>query len=205
MSYASRVTRPDTLRARLTFWYVSVLALAVSVFAALLYASLSRTLYQHHDHELLEDADRTARALVHTPLDQESIDQALNQTDAGSQLLLIRDHHGAPVYRSPLLQVAEPTIGQHEALIHAAANAPRDPEFFTVTLERSGPVRFICRPIDREPAAYVQIGSPLGDVPATLHAVALVSLVLVPVVVLLASFGGWVIAGRALAPIGSIN
>ena len=103
--------RPDTLRVRLTFWYVSVLTLALSVFAALLYAWLSRTLYQHHDHDLLENADRIARALIRTPLDQESIDRALNRMDGGSLLLLIRDHGGEIVYRSPVLQVAEPTIG----------------------------------------------------------------------------------------------
>ena len=206
MSFASRVKAPDTLRARLTFWYVSVLTLALAVFAALLYAWLGRTLYQHHDQELLADADRIAHALVRTPLNQDSIERALNRTEGGSQqLLLIRDHQGELVYRSPLLQVAEPTIGHHEALVHAAANAPQDPEFFTVTLEHSGPVRFICAPIDREPAAYVQIGNPLGDVPATLHAVALASAALVPLVVLLTSFGGWIIAGRALGPIGSID
>ena len=205
MSFGSRMKAPDTLRARLTFWYVSVLTLALAIFAALLYAWLSRTLYRHHDHELLADADRIAHVLVRTPLDQESIERELNRTEGGSELLLIRDHQGELMYRSPLLQVAEPTIGHHEALVHAAAHAPRDPEFFTVTLEHSGQVRFICAPIDREPPAYVQIGNPLGDVPATLHAVALASVVLVPVVVLLASFGGWVIAGRALAPIESIN
>jgi signal transduction histidine kinase len=51
----------------------------------------------------------------------------------------------------------------------------------------------------------VQIGNELGDVPATMHAVGVASIVLVPLVVLLTSFGGWLIAGRALAPIGSID
>lgn len=118
---------------------------------------------------------------------------------------MVRDSQGNLIYRSPFLQVAEPTIGQHEALVHAAAHAPRDPEFFTVTLERTGPVRFICAPIERTPAAYVQVRNALGDVPATMRAVSLASLVLVPLVLLLTSVGGWMIAGRALEPIGSID
>jgi signal transduction histidine kinase len=86
---------------------------------------------------------------------------------------------------------------------------PRTPlatrEYFTVTLERTGAVRFICAPVERTPAAYVQVGNALGDVPATMRAVALASLALVPLVLLLTSVGGWMIAGRALEPIGSID
>lgn len=50
---------------------------------------------------------------------------------------MVRDQTGRLLYRSPVLQVAEPTIGEHAALIHAVANASREPEFFTVALERS--------------------------------------------------------------------
>lgn len=196
---------PDTLRARLTLWYVGALSIALIAFAVLLYAWLSRTLYRHHDHELLAAADRVARLLQPVHLDQDSIARAIRVLDTPPRLLMVRDRAGELLYRSPVLQVVEPTIGQHEALIHAVANASRDPEFFTITLERSGTVRFICTLVDRSPAAYVQVGNELGDVPATMHAVGMASIVLVPVVVLLTSVGGWLIAGRALAPIGLID
>lgn len=195
----------ETLRARLTLWYVGALGIALVAFAALLYVWLSGTLYRHHDHELLASADRVARLLRPVGLDQDSIARAVAVLDTPPRLLMVRDQTGRLMYRSPVLQVAEPTIGQHAALIHAVANTSREPEFFTVALERSGPVRFICTLVDRSPAAYVQIGNELGDVPATMHAVGVASMVLVPLVVLLTSFGGWLIAGRALAPIGSID
>ena len=196
---------PDTLRARLTFWYVAAVSITLAAFAILLYAWLNRTLYRHHDSELLTNAGRIAATLERGPLDEASIARAMEQLGTSPRLLMVRDQSGELIYRSPVLQLVEPTIGHHEALIHAAANAPRDPEFFTVTLERSGPVRFICTPVDRMPVAYVQIGNELGDVPATMHAVGVASIVLVPLVVLLTSVGGWFIAGRALAPIGSID
>ena len=189
----------------MTFWYVSALTLTLSAFAILLYASLSRTLYRHHDHELLADGDRVAGLLSTTTLNEDAIASALRGREGLLPFLMVRDGSGELMYRSPLLQVAEPSIGHHEALIHAAAKATTAPEFFTITLERTGLVRFICTPINGPRVAYVQIGNPLGDVPETLHAVAIASAVLVPVVVLLTSFGGWLIAGRALAPIGSIN
>ena len=205
MSFANLIRPRDSLRARLTFWYVSALTLALSAFAALLYASLSRTLYQHHDHELLTDGDRIAHLLSATTLSEEAVASALRGAEGLPPFLMIRDGSGELIYRSPLLQVAEPSIGHHEALIHAAAKATTATEFFTVTLERTGLVRFICTPINGPSAAYVQIGNPLGDVPETLDAVALASAVLVPVVIVLTSFGGWLMAGRALAPIESID
>ncbi|OLC44131.1 MAG: hypothetical protein AUH43_19375 [Acidobacteria bacterium 13_1_40CM_65_14] len=205
MSFAKLIRPRDSLRARLTFWYVSALTLTLSAFAILLYASLSRTLYEHHDHELLANGDRIARLLSTTTLDENAIASTLRGQEGLVPFLMIRDRSGELIYRSPLLQVAEPTIGHHEALIHAAAKATTAPEFFTVTLERTGLVRFICTPVPGPHAAYVQIGNPLGDVPETLHAVVIASAVLVPVVVLLTSFGGWLIAARALAPIESIN
>ena len=195
----------DTLRARLTLWYVAALSLALTAFALLLYVWLGSTLYQHHDSELRTNGERIARLLADVPLDESAIASALKGIDAPPRLLMIRNLQGELVYRSPVLQVAEPTIGHHEALVHAAAHAPRDPEFFTVTLERMGAVRFICTPIDRTPPSYVQVGNALGDVPTTMHAIAIASATLIPVVILLTSFGGWMIASRALAPIDAID
>ena len=197
--------RAETLRARLTFWYVAALSVALTAFAILLYAWLGSTLYRHHDGELRTNSDRIARLLINVPLNEPAIAVALKGIDAAPRLLMVRDGQGELIYRSPLLQVAEPTIGHHEALVHAAAHAPSDPEFFTVTLERTGAVRFICTPIDRTPPAYVQVGNALGDVPTTMHAIAIASFVLVPLVLLVTSIGGWTIAGRALDPIGSID
>ena len=199
------MTAANTLRARLTFWYVGALLVALSAFAVLLYAWLGRTLYRHHDAELLATSGRIAQLLADVPLEESAVAAALRTIDPSPRLLMVRNDRGDLIYRSPLLQVAEPSIGHHEALIHAAANGPRDPEFFTVVLERSGPVRFICTPIERSRAGYVQIGNALGDVPTTMRSVALASAVLVPIVVVLTSFGGWLIAGRALRPIGDID
>lgn len=205
MSFANLIAPTESLRARLTFWYLSALAVALSTFALLLYGWLGQTLYRHHDADLEANAARITRALVGVATVEPAVAQALRTIDAVPRMTMVRGREGELIYRSPLLQVAEPTIGRHEALVHAAAHAPAAPEFFNVSLEQSGLVRFICTPIPGDPAAYLQIGNPLGDVPATLHAVAVASLVLIPLVVLFTSMGGWLIAGRALAPIAFIS
>jgi len=199
------VRTPFTLRARLTAWYVAAVALTLTAFAILMYAWLGRTLSRHHDAELLATADRIARLLQAVPLDEAHIAPAIGALEGAPSLLMVRDRSGDLMYRSPLLALAEPTIGQHEALVHAVMMGLTAPEFFTVTLERSGPVRFICTPINRTPPAYVQVGNSLGEVPATLHSVAVASITLIPIVVVLTSFGGWMIARRALLPIDAID
>lgn len=195
----------ETLRARLALWYVAALTLTLTAFAFLLYAWLSQTLHQHHDAELKANALKLSDILAAVPADHEPIAQALRAVDSVPRMVMVRNGQGELIYRSPLLQLAEPTIGQHEALVHAAVHAPSDPEFFTATLERLGLVRFICTPIAGAKSAYLQVGNPLGDVPATLHAVTTASIVLVPIIVIVTSFGGWLIAGRALAPLSAID
>lgn len=181
------------------------LTLTLSAFSILLYLWLAQTLYRHHDSELRTHALRLASILSAVHLDQDDIAQTLRGTDSVPRMIMVRGGHGELIYRSPLLQVTEPSIGRHEALIHIAALAPSSPEFFTVTLERLGLVRFICAPIEGANRAYLQIGNPLGEVPATLRAVRNASIVLVPIIVILTGFGAWVIAGRALAPLATID
>jgi signal transduction histidine kinase len=193
-----------TLRTRLTVLHVAVLVLTLALFAVLSYQGLSRTLYRHHDDELAEQAADLAERLEDKPLTAEAIRQSFAGSTVGSRFLMVRDSSGELLYRDPILESLEPALGQHAALIHAASMGSTTPEFFTVTLPRSGDVRFICVPL-ADAAAYVQIGDPLGDVRATLHAIAEAWLPLIPVVLLLASAGGWLLARRALRPMERIS
>jgi signal transduction histidine kinase len=184
--------------------HAGVLALTLTVFAVLSYQILSQALYRHHDDELAQQANDMVAALEGGPLTEASIQAAFSRSSGGSRLVMVRDNHGALLYRNPILQATEPALGQHAALVHAATGGARTPEFFTVTLEQSGDVRFVCAPVSQG-AAYVQIGDPLGDVRAMLHTIALACLPLIPIVLLLSGYGGWMIADRALAPMRSVT
>ena len=203
MSSANHKPLIRTLRTRLTVLHGATLAVTFTVLAILSYAVLSRTLYRHHDDELAQQASDLASKLDGQALTPVAI-QSLAGTTIGSRFLMVRDHHGELLYRDPIFASLEPSLGQHAALIHAAAAGSRTPEFFTVTLERSGDVRFICVPVGAA-TAYVQIGDPVGDVRATLHAIAQAGLPLIPVVLLLSSAGGWLLATRALRPMRAIT
>lgn len=191
-----------TLRARTTLWNVLVVASALSLFAVLLYAWLARTLYAHHDSDLQDDASRVVSAVSATADPIASL-EALEQQGAVAPYVMVRDSHGQMLFRSERLAKVEPDIGAHEVLTHAAMSGATYPQFFTVQLAR-GPVRFTCVPLPRPDGTYLQLGRPLGDVGMMLEAVTLASAVLIPIVIVLTSFGGFLIAKRALRPIDAI-
>lgn len=192
-----------TLRARLTVWYIAIVTGALILFAVLLYAWLARTLYGHHDHELMDDATRLAQSLEAT-VEPLAVLGSLDASQRVGPLLMVRNSSGATVFRSERLASSEPDIGEHTALQHAAMRGSTTAEFFTVRLERGAPVRFICLPLSRPAGTYLQLGRRLGDVDLLLSVVLLASLSLIPVVAILTSYGGLFVAKRALAPIDGI-
>ena len=204
MSYGNPRRLIRTLRARLTVLHLITLSATLALFAVLAYFALARTLYRHHDDELGHQAEELAQRLSGAILTEAAIQQSLVGSSVGSRFVMVRDDHGNLLYRDQILQSTEQTLGQHEALVHAASTGVQTKQFFTVTLERSGAVRFICVPVVGK-HAYVQIGDPLGDVNATLHAIAIATLPLVPLILLLSTIGGWLIARRALRPMQTIT
>lgn len=191
-----------TLKARTTFWNVLVIASALSLFAVLLYAWLANTLYGHHDGDLREEARRVL-ASVSSTTDPIAALQALDKEGAVAPYLMVRDTHGNVVFRSERLAKAEPELGAHEVLTHAATSGLTVEQFFTVHLAR-GPVRFTCVPLATPSDTYLQLGRPLGDVGMMLEVVKIASLVLIPIVIAITSFGGFLIARRALRPVDVI-
>lgn len=191
-----------TLKARTTLWNVLVVASALGLFAALLYVWLAQTLYGHHDGDLREEARRVATALSLTA-DPIAALEALDHQGTVAPFLMVRDAHGQMVFRSERLAKVEPDIGAHEVLTHAAASGATSEQFFTVHLAR-GPVRFTCVPLARPDGTYLQLGRALGDVGMMLEVVAVASAVLIPIVIVITSFGGFLIAKRALQPIDTI-
>ena len=194
-----------SLRIRLMAWHLAILAVSLVLFSVLLHQFLSQSLYRHHDAELAAEADRLARVLRGADFSQGAALSVLDAAQIAEQLVIVRTPQGEMLYRSPLLQVAEPNVGRHEALVHAATAGSTTPLFFTVQLERSGPVRFVCVPIDSPARAFLQIGRPLGDVPDTLRAVITACTLLVPIILIVMSFSGWIVASRALAPVKAID
>ena len=191
-----------TLRARLTWLNLLIVTVALTVFAVLLYVWLARTMYQHHDADLAADRETLAGLLAGTT-DPVTALKAIDAIDTRGPILVLRDRRGAVTYRSRQFERSDLTAGAEQALAHARAT-DAEPAYFTVRAPNES-VRFICFPLGEPVAAYLQIGRRVGEVEELLHKVAIASAVLVPLVIVLTSFGSLAVGRRALAPIDQIG
>ena len=191
-----------TLRARLTWLNLLIVTVALTVFAVLLYVWLARTMYQHHDADLAADRETLALLLAGTnqPV---AVLKTLDAIDTRGPILVLRDQRGVVTYRSRHYGTSDLTAGAERALAHARAT-DTEPAYFTVRAPNES-VRFICVPLGDPASAYLQIGRRLGEVEDLLHKVAIASAVLVPLVIVLTSFGSLALARRALTPIDQIG
>jgi signal transduction histidine kinase len=194
----------SSLRARLTLWYSGVLLLSLMLFALLLYAVFARQLHRHHDAELATDAARV-NSFLNSVEGSVNVVRALDKLDDAPPLLMVRDDKGTMLYRSVMLQDHEASLGQHDALVHAAMRGDPTAQFFTTAVPPFGTVRFICLPAAGNPRLFLQIGEPIGDVDETLRFFGTAVLILIPVVLALMSGGGFVLARRALSPMTRIQ
>jgi len=185
-------------------WYLAILTFSLVLFAGLLYFWLAYNLYRHHDEELTEEATRLSASLAGVPLNDQTVGAVLKTSRGEPGFVMLRDPRGALLYRSDSLGQLDPALGQHEAFVHATMQTGTHPQFFTAEVP-SGIIRFMCVPLGTPATEYLQVGIVLGDVRSTLGSVRLLSWVLIPLVLVLTSSGGLLIARRALLPIESIN
>ena len=193
--------RFNSIRARLTLWYVLLLAITLAIFSGGVYFALRASLYRSLD-DSIQSRINIIRAL--------SVDDgALNvagleipgDPGEGEEFVRIYDTQGVLVldnsgeeYR-PLLD----TEAVGDAL---AGNESR-------RRIRAGGVslRVVAAPIrtDAGIAGVVEVGLADEDVRETLTALLLIIGLAYPVVLIVTSGGGAFLAGRALAPIDSVT
>ena len=191
-----------TLRARLTLWYLLIVTIVLAVFATLLYVSIFKSLYAHHDEELVHELQRLLDRLAAADSAQPS--QALDGGPGLPMYVLLRSTtSGDPIYISPRLRELTTDVIEEPELLRAARLPPQGTRFLTVQLG-GRTFRFASRHTRQPADTCLQVGRPLGEVDRTLASIRTAALILVPVVALLTSFGGLFIARRALAPIEEI-
>lgn len=203
----------DSVRVRLTLWYVVVLALVLIAFSAVVYTLLSRALYQRIDGELVTAAEVAINSLIRdTEGGQTSKDAALSAAAArrtvaelfnSEQSLAIFDGSGA------LLAENVSDNDFRAQLPDASLIADQQFHFYTVTEDdgddnhRVAVRRAAIPPAD---APYVilvaQELDPIEDELQSLREIFYYSL---PLTVLAVGIGGWFLARKSLAPVVSMS
>jgi heavy metal sensor kinase len=196
--------RLRSLRARLTLWYMSLLTVTVLVLGSGAYGLLVYSLTHETDAALhgvatalAEQAQRQTTAFV--PSDVDAIFQRFFGISPWERYFEMRDPFGR---RAP--QLSPPRTGQlplsPQAVRDAAAGRPT-----METVEGLGryPVRVLTLPIYEagRVARLMQVGMSLESFYVTRRHFLLIMAGVLPLALLLAGGGGWLLARRALAPV----
>ncbi len=198
-------SRIRSVRARLTLWYVSLLAATFLVLGAAAYGLLSYSLIRGVDSALESVARVTAEraeARPGGPFPPEVGEIfrrffGFSPPDPYFQML----DPGAVQDRSSRSPGARELPLSREALRNARRG---EATFETVEDVDPYPVRVLTVPVMRggRPVRVIRVGSSLRNVAETRARFLLVMGGLLPVGLLLAGLGGWVLARRALRPVG---
>ncbi len=189
----SRWWRASSVRLRLTLWYAGVLAAILLLFATGLYLFLRQNLYSELDRQLHDDFEAAEEILERGPQGQvQSRGHARHERDA--RVLEVWSLQGHALYREGTAELGRPVLGAKGGVVARTVR------------EASGAywrVRSAAYPIAQLPA-LIRVGRSEARLRHQLDQL-LVGIALgLPLAVALACLGGYLLAGRALAPVGQM-
>ena len=194
--------RPRNVRSRLTLWYVLVLASLLALYAAVASLFLFLSLREDFDQNLLQDVETVEGMLAKEPNGLVSLHS--NHPDAAEprigHFIEVWSAQGSLLYRSAALQ--DQTLGgppgPDEGLHDPTPSTTQLPNGTRVRLASSvyhlEDQRVVLRVAYSEERLWRELGE-FGEV----------LLLGFPIAVLLAGFGGYALARKALAPIDSMT
>ena len=194
----------ESVRARLTLYYVSALAIALILVSVLIYVLLAQALYSRIDDTLDALMETTSNSL-HNDLDEgQDVDDAARSTAAelASRLQMLAIFNGsgallAEEQRDEDLDIALPTLDTipgDEPLFITVAEADDLDDRHRLALQRLT--------IMPSGTQYIVVaGSSLEPTDEELEALRRILAYVVPIALAMAGLGGWFLAHRSLSPV----
>ena len=198
--------RIDSVRARLTLFWVAVLAIALIAVGGLIYALLARALYSRIDDNLRSVVHITTTSLGHDLAEGQDVADAARSTSAElssrQQMLAIYDGGGR--------LLAEGGRDEDLAIVlPASTDIPTDDVRLLTVVETDDDdrhrlaIRRVAIPPSR--TEYVVVaGISLEPTDDELGSLRRILSYVVPIALLLAGAGGWFLARQSLAPVASM-
>jgi heavy metal sensor kinase len=197
----------DSVRARLTLWYVGLLGAMLLIFSGIVYGLLSRALYARVDESLDALVNVAEVSLTHDAAEGQSVEDAalstVTELSNRQQALAIYNERFEPLAVRLVDDDITPELPREQRILE------RRPRFFTVTEARDDDdaIRVAVRQVEIPPArtVYVVMASQsLEDVQDELASVQRILMWSIPIGLGLAAIGGWALARRALSPVVSM-
>jgi heavy metal sensor kinase len=199
--------RIDSVRGRLTAFYITALAVALIIVGGLIYVLLARVLYSRIDDGLYALVQITVTSLTNDLAEGQDVTDAARSTAAElssrQHMLAIYDDAGrllAEGGRDNDLQIALPaleTIPTDDASLQTVGEVKDQDDRHRLALRRviipSHNARFI-----------VVVGSSLEPTDEELESLQEILAYVVPIALMLAGIGGWFLARQSLSPVAAM-
>jgi two-component system OmpR family sensor kinase len=184
-----------SVRARLTLWYTAILALVLIIFSAVSYVLLARAIRAENDASLADTAHEFAAAF--DPGDRSRGRDELLDLRYSDREIMVLSPAGA------LVEASKSRIGPAEKKRIEAFVRGRGKGFYTIPGGEEGDgVRIIATPINVVGTRYtVVVASSLGEQADRLESAAHAVFFGIPVALLVAAAGGYLLARKSLAPV----
>ena len=196
-----KALRVESVRGRLTLFYVSVLAAALVIVGTLIYVLLARALFVRVDEGLQAGVGITATSLANDLDEGQDYDDAARSTVAeqasGLQMLALYDGSGrllAETGRERDLEIVLPPLAE----LSAAG------DLLQTVIERDGDDRhrLLFRRIRIPPAEYIAVvGADLEPMDEEVAFLRGILASVVPIALLIAALGGSFLARQSLSPV----
>ena len=194
-----------TIRARLTLWYVALLALILVGFSGALYVTLARALYQQTDTSLAFKASQLANAvdIVNGRMDYPGKDKDTSDFDAArarGDLVRLLNADGTILNTNPTYAPLPIAPDSFAVAQRGAA------QFETVSLNGEN-YRLYTTPVQDhgKTIGALQMAERLGEIHRALRELAFTLALSVPLTLAAATAGGIFLARRALTPMDRIT
>jgi heavy metal sensor kinase len=191
----------DSVRTRLTLWYAGVLGLSLISFALLIYYAAAAIFHQRQDESLHSTAQTVASAYVEELEEQHSLAKAgevvLAELTFPNHYVEVIDNTGRPIAWSKNLS------GKTFAIPLLTVEQARARSSGVVTVDG---LRAAVVPLSADQnLGFAVVAEPLSVIEDGLRQLRRDFFAGVPLVLLLASAGGYFLARKSLAPIASMN
>jgi heavy metal sensor kinase len=199
--------RVDSVRARLTLFWVAVLTAALVVVGGLIYVLLARALYNRIDDNLEAVVQIAATSLANDLAEGQDFEDAARSTAAElssrQQMLAVYDLDGrllAEGGRDDDLAILLPdvnTIPTNDVMLLTVSEAEDDDDRHRLAMRHVS----IGTPVMRY---VVVVGNSLEPTDEELESLRGILAYIIPIALMLAAGGGWFLARQSLAPVASM-